>query len=448
MLLTLGAVAPPAIAATFCVGSTIALGNALDHFVDDNEDTTIRLRQGAYFIQGLAAQEDSDLTIVGGYTDANCEFRSLDPSLTVLRPNATDVIDLRAKNLNLESLTLRDVARNVYLVARGTTFSNGRMTVGRVRFEGPARLGNVLIGEEVFISQVLVQHSGSVPDNAEGSFSNCGLLIEGPADDDDRVVVQHSTIVDNPNKGLCVNPRIGTEDRKYTLYIDNNILYGSPLDLEIGDTSRWVVRNNTYASFATEIGASVPGASGNNLTTNPLFVNPGADNYRLQPASPAVNSGRNPPQGGLPQFDIAGNARWTGTAPDRGVYESTFDNAQELVVTSTGDANTTGTLRWALNQANASPGYSVIRFNIPGACPRVIVLNENLPAIVTPVGIDGYSQPGSHPNTLASGGAGTSTDAQICVLITSTGVPWGLRVPQGSANGQLGVSGISIGGFT
>ena len=438
--------APAAHAATYCVGSIIALDAALDHFVDDEEDTTIQIVQGSYFVQELSLQTGADLTIVGGYTDTTCEFRSLDPLLTVLRPDGGgDEISFQAKNLNLESLTFRGVDRQVVLVARGTTFSNGRMTLGRVRFDGPARLGNTLIGEEVFVSQVLAQRSGS---NDGGTFGSCALDILGPADDGDRVVVQHSTIVNGPWKGLCVNPNVDTEDREFLLQLDNNIFWGNATDVTIGNTSRWVLRNNNYASFATEHGSQAPGASVNNLTSNPLFVNAAANDYRLQTASPAVNSGRTAPQGGLPQYDAIGNTRWIGTAPDRGVYESTFNNAQELVVTSTADTNTTGTLRWAINQANASAGYSVIRFNIPGACPRVIVLNENLPGIVTPIGIDGYSQPGSHPNTQSGGLFGQSTDAQICVLVTSSGIPWGLRVPQGSNNGRLGVSGITIGGFT
>ncbi|HJU38171.1 MAG TPA: right-handed parallel beta-helix repeat-containing protein [Tahibacter sp.] len=437
--------APAAVGATFCVSSTIALDAALAHFEDEDDDTTIRLVRGSYFIQGATNDGGSaDLTIVGGY-DAGCESRSLDPTLTVLRPNQSDAMELQAKNLQLESVTVRDVSRSVFFVAYGTTFSNGRLTLGRVRFEGPTTAGNVMLGEEVFISQVHVEHSGAT---SPTNFTNCALTVDGMDDADDSVVIQHSTIVDNPSHGLCVNPELGTGDLEFALYLDNNVIYGSPQDVQLGNTSNWVVRNNMYASFASEIGAASPGASGNNLQSNPLFVNPGAGDYRLQAASPAVNSGRTAPQGGLPQLDIVGNSRWIGTAPDRGAYESSFDNAQAIVVTSTADTNTTGTLRWALNQANASPGYSVIRFNIPGACPRVIIVDENLPAIVTPVGIDGYSQPGSHPNTLTGGVFGRATDALTCVLVTSSGVDWGLRVPAGANNGQLGVSGLAIGGFT
>lgn len=442
----LAAFAPAAFAATFCVSSTIALNSALDHFVDDNEDTTIRIVQGAYFVSGSALQTDSDLTIIGGYTDGSCETRSLNPSLTVLKPGSGgDSIQLHAKNLRLESLTIRDVARSVLLVARGTTFSNGRMTLGRVRFEGPATAGNVLIGEEVLVSQVLAQHSGST---STTSFGSCALEIKGPADDDDTVTVQHSTIVNSPNKGLCINPRIGIEDIEYTLRIDNNILYGSPLDLEVGNTSRHVIRNNVIAGFATELGAQNPGASGGNISSDPLFVNAGADDYRLQNASLAINTGLTAPAPSLPSFDIVGSARWQGSAPDRGAYESNVtDIGEEIVVTDTADGNVPGTLRWAINRANASSNYSIIRFNIPGACPRIIQPGAELPGIATAIGIDGYSQPGSHPNTLNGGVFGQQTDAVVCVLIAgNTNRQYGLRVPP-NTNGQLGVSGMAFSGF-
>ncbi len=55
-----------------------------------------------------------------------------------------------------------------------------------------------------------------------------------------------------------------------------------------------------------------------------------------------------------------------------------------------------GSLRWAINQANASIGYDVIEFNIPGGGVQTITpTSALLPVIIDPVHIDGYSQPGS-----------------------------------------------------
>ena len=77
---------------------------------------------------------------------------------------------------------------------------------------------------------------------------------------------------------------------------------------------------------------------------------------------------------------------------------------QTFTVTSTSDDGSVGTLRWAINQANASAGTTLIDFAIPG--PGVHVIQPLTPYTISPavpnaVTIDGYTQPGSSPNTLA-----------------------------------------------
>jgi hypothetical protein len=72
-----------------------------------------------------------------------------------------------------------------------------------------------------------------------------------------------------------------------------------------------------------------------------------------------------------------------------------------FVVTNTNNSGA-GSLREAVDQANATPAADIIHFNIPGAGVHTI---DVLPAIVitAPVTIDGYSQPGASANTLALG---------------------------------------------
>jgi hypothetical protein len=63
-----------------------------------------------------------------------------------------------------------------------------------------------------------------------------------------------------------------------------------------------------------------------------------------------------------------------------------------------------GSLRQAILDANALPGLDRIIFNIPGAGPhRITILPDGLPNVTDPVIIDGYTQPGATPNTLADG---------------------------------------------
>jgi len=62
------------------------------------------------------------------------------------------------------------------------------------------------------------------------------------------------------------------------------------------------------------------------------------------------------------------------------------------------------TLRAALQEAETA-GADTVAFNIPGAGPHTILLTGQLPGMVDAgTTIDGYTQPGSQPNTTATGG--------------------------------------------
>ena len=75
-----------------------------------------------------------------------------------------------------------------------------------------------------------------------------------------------------------------------------------------------------------------------------------------------------------------------------------------LVVTSTADTDTLGTLRYAINHANANTDADAITFNIDGAGPHVIALASSLPSITdADVSIDGSSQAGASCGQLTTG---------------------------------------------
>jgi len=71
-------------------------------------------------------------------------------------------------------------------------------------------------------------------------------------------------------------------------------------------------------------------------------------------------------------------------------------------VTNTNDSGP-GSLRQAILDANANPGLDTIAFAIPGSGVHTITPTTAPPQITDPVTIDGYTQPGSSPNTLAVG---------------------------------------------
>src|SRR5262245_13861297 len=73
-------------------------------------------------------------------------------------------------------------------------------------------------------------------------------------------------------------------------------------------------------------------------------------------------------------------------------------SAVTYTVTTTADSGA-GSLRKAIDDANANPGADSIHFNIVGSGVHTIAPATPLPAITGQVTIDGYTQPGASANT-------------------------------------------------
>ncbi|TET45145.1 T9SS type A sorting domain-containing protein [candidate division TA06 bacterium] len=100
-----------------------------------------------------------------------------------------------------------------------------------------------------------------------------------------------------------------------------------------------------------------------------------------------------------------------------------------LTVTNTNDTGT-GSLRWAITQANTRPGLDTIDFNITGPGPHTIQPPTPLPSITDMSGvlIDGYTEQGSQPNTQPRG---SPTDAILMIQIdgSNTSLANGFHIP-------------------
>lgn len=114
-----------------------------------------------------------------------------------------------------------------------------------------------------------------------------------------------------------------------------------------------------------------------------------------------------------------------------------------IIVTGVGDTIASDgvvTLREAITAANTNAasgdapagtaGLDTIAFNIPGGGVKSIVTATDLPEITEPVLIDGYTQPGSQPNTQ---GPGLSGNAQLLIQIAAT-------------SNRAGAAGLRLGG--
>lgn len=90
------------------------------------------------------------------------------------------------------------------------------------------------------------------------------------------------------------------------------------------------------------------------------------------------------------------------------------------VTNTSGDVNTSGSLPWAIQQSNATPGLNAINFNIPGAGGHVINLNS-IQYISNPVAINGTSQPGYNGTPLISVQGNSSVSTLFFVTAGSAG---------------------------
>lgn len=132
---------------------------------------------------------------------------------------------------------------------------------------------------------------------------------------------------------------------------------------------------------------------------------------------------------------------------------STGDGADKNIDDTACDANIFPgiqcTLRAAIEEANDTPGRDLIHFNIPGSGVKTINVGSTglggLPEITNVVSIDGYTQPGASPNTLAVGndavlrieinGANIGTTAAGLEIDAANSVVRGLVINRFTASG-------------
>jgi titin len=100
-----------------------------------------------------------------------------------------------------------------------------------------------------------------------------------------------------------------------------------------------------------------------------------------------------------------------------------------------------GSLRQAILDADRHPGNDRIRFAIPGDGARVIFLVSSLPAVTDPVIIDGFTEPGSRPNSSAEGD-------EAVRLIVLEGFAAGAANGLVLTGGGITVRGLVIDGFS
>jgi trimeric autotransporter adhesin len=458
MLVVSALSSPSAHALDICVNSVAALKSALSLGEIQSVPYKIKIAQGTYLVDAdLNTHFSAPTTIEGGYS-ANCSTRSVSAANTV--------INLGQAAQNHTTFWSQDQASPIALLAvDGMTFTNsnfsfafaagsfvpifanheGELNLSNLRFTGmPDGVGATVFTGTVHIENVQYDHLTGA--------STCAVFAQ--SFDGARVTLNHVTADLNGGSDLCLRD----DGDKTQMYIMNSILWSSDGSQPIfRDVPGIPMNPNTTVAFFNDIdfGELITGIplDDNTIHVDPKWVDPANGNYRLKtsPLSPAINTGTTQVFGGEPATDIEGHLRVIGSWPDRGAYESAFNDQSVLTVANTFDSGA-GSLRQAMLDANSSPGIAhTIKFDIRGPsqlpiCPAVIALNSTLPAIDSTMLIDGYSQLLSTPNTSVD-----SFNANLCIMIkpASGTLSTGLKV---LSNAGLAVSltlrGVGLGGFS
>ena len=435
----------------FCVSDYSSLLAALIVAQNSLQPVTVRIEQKAYQLDGQMAPIiafSAPTHLLGGYVpNTNCAQRSVNPSNTTIAFNTTSEIWLTQNAGDPAALLEID----------GITLSNGGgmyISAGQYHPIVSDDDGNISLTRSVITAMTnkvtVYAADGNV--NLENTrfdhlttpaATQCAVDIELVSDS--TLTAQGVTADLAGSKDFCLTAD-SLESGHPVASLANSVIWGSdggvpairgvnyddhPFDIAL--------TNDLFHTFTGDGPATIQAQ----INADPKWTNPAAGDYHLLAASPAVNSGTPTVFGGLPATDIESLPRLRGSAPDRGAYESPFDDRTYLTVTNTNDSGG-GSLRQAILDANTLPIGRGIVFNIAGACPHVIALQSVLPSIKYPLNIDGYSQPGATPNDDTD-----AFDANLCILVKSAGgsLAYGFRVSVGDTTGQLYLHGLGLGGF-
>ena len=394
----------------FCVDSVSEFNAA--YATADEENVEIRMVTGSYNMTDSCidmndtCDVDDDIIVRGGYAPG-CGSRVRDATATVLtRPGGGLTFYTAGSaasgngDLLLESLTFRNVPQGISIGLEQSLNPDAGLTMRRVWIDQSGRVDIFKTSTVTMLQSMITRSSGGCAVSIETDLDDGGFL--------ERVTLQHVTIADSNGDGLCIGANSSDDLSEVTIY--NSILWDNAGDDLVFEHPQQVpvhLYNNTYASLDGGVSGSVSGT----LSANPQFVSPATGNFELG-GSTSVNSAF-PLANSANDFDMKGDARVFSIAADRGALESAIGStATTLTVTNTSDSGL-GSLRQALLDANLSPSFNRIEFDIGSSCgPKVINIMSALPAISTALHIDGYTQPGAARNTQTVGNNG-----QICIVL-------------------------------
>ncbi|HRQ38218.1 MAG TPA: PKD domain-containing protein [Chloroflexota bacterium] len=179
---------------------------------------------------------------------------------------------------------------------------------------------------------------------------------------EDEAVLVNNTIVNNGAYGI---KRENSGERTGYTHVINSIVWGHTDNL-----------NNIVVDWVhySDLGDGEYTGVNNNVSVDPLFVNPAQNDFHLQPDSPVIDLGDSS-RSDLPTLDFEGDPRIWGTAVDMGADEWFDGTVLQMAVTAVPSPATAG----------QPLTYTVIITSL-SQIPVDIVLRDLLPPQVSPTG--------------------------------------------------------------
>ncbi|MEO6689969.1 MAG: NosD domain-containing protein, partial [Dokdonella sp.] len=428
---------------TLCIESTAALIQAFNDMDGSRtDDTTLKLHTGTFALgsdlhldyRGNGGDPQGNygrLVISGGYNDGCTSQSGALGATTINGSGGQRTIDIETVSnaLSLDHLSSNDIdwAFSDWICyqaqERPLNISSVRFLDTRVTF---SYMGcyDILVQNSLFTSR-----ADAPNDAAIGYVHNFGTDTHPPF-----FTMSTSTV------------RGGSLDLQFLPFDDSQ--HPDPASVQLtsnvfeNDGTEVVINGgNLYASHnrydSLTLSRGVLATDLDNISATPLLQSSGVP----QNGSPVVNAGTRFVPGGLTLKDLANNPRLVGDDPDMGAFETSVDNSFYLDVTNT-NVSGTGSLAQAVASANGTNGRQVIRFNIPGTCPRTIVLDHTL-TLTDDTDILGDTQPGAQANTWPIGYNG----APCVILKAGAGVTDGLVFDSSESTDDLKLDLIAFSGF-
>lgn len=185
------------------------------------------------------------------------------------------------------------------------------VTLRRVTITDPLAYGvNVTDGGQVTMSDSLVTSQVGYALSVRGAPGGISSLTARNV-----TIVGHGAVPDNAAIQAVISNVVGYEDVSVT--ISDSIIRGYPDSVNRSAPSFGVGVGDAFIAFDHTIVAQTGPDAGDGGTTygagvsdvDPLFVNPATADYRLQPASPAIDAADPAIAPAVPTFDIAGAPR-------------------------------------------------------------------------------------------------------------------------------------------